>query len=106
MPHGVEIIRVDNGVETKVKVTELPIRWVPEYDPLDETYGENETQWSMFIPQVVDGQEIGGISFDIVVTKTGVLVGEGMGTMKFASPEDAKRYAETTFNLQDNDDGT
>ena len=106
MPHGVEIIRVDNGVETKVKVTELPIRWVPEYDPLDETYGENEKQWSMFIPHVVDGQEIGGISFDIVVTKTGVLVGEGMGTMKFASPEEAMRYAEATFNLQDNDDDT
>lgn len=107
---GFSIVRVDGEVESVIEVTELPIRWVPEYDPLDETYGENVTQWSMFIPHVVDGQEIGGVSLDIVVTRDGLLTGRGppmkFRTMKFDTPEEAKRYAETTFNLQDNDDDT
>lgn len=103
MSHGVEITRVDNGVATKVEVTELPIRWVPEYAIEYDTHGENETQWSMFIPQVVDGQEIGGVSFDIVVTKSGLLHGMGV-PLKFATPEEAKRYAEATFNLQEAND--
>ena len=98
---GFSIVRVDGEVESVIEVTQLPIRWEPEYDPMDETYGEDIVQWAMFIPQVVEGEEIGGISFDIVVTVTGVLVAEGMGTMKFDTPDEAKRYAETTFRLQE-----
>ena len=98
--HEADKLRVDNGVETLVEVTELPIRWEPEYDLRDKMAG-----WGMFIPQVVDGQELGGIAFDITVTVGGLLRGMGAPT-QFPTPEDAKRYAETTFNLQDNDNVT
>jgi hypothetical protein len=86
---------IDSRTGKPAEVTQLPIRWVPE---CRTNYGGMDG-WTMFIPNVVNGQEIGGIAFDIFVTIDGLL--KGMGEpQKFATPDAAKQYAEVTVALK------
>lgn len=95
---SVKIMKVRNGVETEAEMVALPIRW----EALHDFEGNDEVivGWVMFIPQLVDGEEIGGISVDIEVDTYGVLKAPHWGPpQQFDSVREAKQYAEATWAL-------
>lgn len=100
---AVKILKVENGVDVECDITELPFRWEPVYERDTDTDEDYVTGWSMFIPQMVDGHEIGGISFDITVSMYGELTGMGK-PMRFDSIYEAQAYAEATYRLKEAND--
>lgn len=102
---SVKILRIDGDREREVVAIDRPIRWDPVYERDTDTDEDYVIGWSMFIPQMVDGHEIGGISFDITVSMYGELTGMGK-PMRFDSIYEAQAYAEATYRLKEATDGT
>lgn len=63
-------------------------------------------KWEMFVEDILpDGTPLGGHSTGWDVYASGRLSTPGCAVIKFDTPEEAKAYAEATYQLQGEDDG-